>query len=463
MADATYLSQNDTIMWMVESDPLLRSTIAAVVLLETAPDWQRVQRRVGAAIRLVPVLRAKVVPVPLHPTTLRWVDDPAFEPSYHLRRMSLPAGSGMQELLDWACTTAMSGFDSSRPLWEFTLVEGVGSGAAFVMKAHHVVTDGIGAVQLAAHLFDFEAAPPTGTGAANPERDHTGTNARPVSSLELLSDVVAHDLDGVIDFARHQVASVVPTLLHAVRHPRATAHEVVETARSIGRLVAPATTPKSSVMVGRTPASNFRAVEVPLTDLRAAAKAGGGRLNDAFLAGITSGLHRYHLHHGTPVEELRVAMPISQREATDSAGGNHVTVMRFTVPVAVDSAAGRIAAMRQAVDAVRTERSLEHTEAIAGFLNLMPKGVIGAMLKGVDFLASNVPGVPVPLWLEGSRVAAFFPFGPTAGSAVNITLMSYNGSCCIGVNMDAVAIPDPDVLADSLRSGFADVCAAAAE
>jgi len=461
MADATYLSQNDTIMWMVESDPLLRSTIAAVVLLEAAPDWQRVQQRVAAATRLVPVLRAKVVPVPLHPTTLRWVDDPAFEPSYHLRRISLPKGSGVQDLLDWARTTAMSGFDSRRPLWEFTLVEGVGSGAAFVMKAHHVVTDGIGAVQLASHLFDFEESPPASTGRHEP--DHSAAATRPVSSLELLTDVVAHDLEGVIDFARHQVASVVPSLLHAVRHPRATAHEVVETARSIGRLVAPATNPKSSVMVGRAPASNFRAVEVPLADLRAAAKAAGGRLNDAFLAGITSGLHGYHLYHGSSVEELRVAMPISQREATDSAGGNHVTVMRFTVPVAVDSAAGRIAAMRQAVAAVRTERSLEHTEAIAGFLNLMPKGVIGAMLKGVDFLASNVPGVPVPLWLEGSRVTAFFPFGPTAGSAVNITLMSYSGSCCIGVNMDAIAIPDPDVLADSLRAGFIEVCAAAAD
>ena len=462
MADAAYLSQNDTIMWMVESDPLLRSTIAAVVLLDDAPDWTRIQRRVEAASRQVPALRAKVVPVPLHPTTLRWVEDPAFDLSYHLRRMSLPAGSGVQDLLDWARTTAMSGFDSTRPLWEFTLVEGVGSGAAFVMKAHHVVTDGIGAVQLAAHLFDFEETPP-GTPDSEAATHDRLVATRPVSSLELLSDVVAHDLDGVIDFARHQVASVVPSLLHAVRHPRATAQEAVETARSIGRLLAPAVTPKSSVMVGRVPASNFRSVEVPLSELRSAAKLAGGRLNDAFLAGITAGLHRYHAHHGASIDELRVAMPISQREASDTEGGNHVTVMRFTVPVAVDSTSGRIAAMREAVSAVRTERSLEHTEAIAGFLNLMPKGVIGAMLKGVDFLASNVPGVPVPLWLEGTRVTAFFPFGPTAGSAVNITLMTYNGSCCIGVNMDATAIPDPDLLVDSLREGFAEVCALTSE
>ncbi|MCB0986114.1 MAG: hypothetical protein KDB06_15800, partial [Ilumatobacter sp.] len=34
MPDRTYLSQNDTIMWMVEADPLLRSTIMGVVLLD---------------------------------------------------------------------------------------------------------------------------------------------------------------------------------------------------------------------------------------------------------------------------------------------------------------------------------------------------------------------------------------------------------------------------------------------
>jgi len=135
--------------------------------------------------------------------------------------------------------------------------------------------------------------------------------------------------------------------------------------------------------------------------------------------------------------------------------------MRFPVPIGSLSVKERITALHQVVEEVRHERSLPHTSTIAGFLNLMPKGVIGAIMKGVDFLASNVPGVPTPMWLEGQRVVRFFPFGPTAGSAVNITLMSYNGTCCIGVNSDAAAIPDPDTLLDCLRAGFAEVCAEA--
>ena len=242
MPEGQYLSQNDTIMWMVEADPLLRSTIMGVVLLEGAPDWQRLRDRVEEVSHHIAALREKVVPVPLHPTTLRWVDDPDFDIGYHLRRIRLPDGSRVQELLDWARTTAMGGFDSARPLWEFTLVEGVGEGAAFVMKAHHVVTDGIGAVQLAAHLFDFEEAP---TAASNTSRPVPSRH----SSISMLRDVVAHDVEGVIDLARQQAASIIPNLLHAVRNPQQAAREMVSTAQSIGRMLAPATTSKPSLMV----------------------------------------------------------------------------------------------------------------------------------------------------------------------------------------------------------------------
>jgi diacylglycerol O-acyltransferase / wax synthase len=456
MPDRPYLSQNDTIMWMVEADPLLRSTIMGVVVLAGVPDWDRLEARMERVTHHVPALREKVMPVPLHPTTLQWVRDHDFDLPYHLRHIRLPDGSGIQDLLDWARTQAMGGFDSARPLWEFTLVEGLTDGrAAFVMKAHHVVTDGIGAVQLAAHLFDFEADPASGEAPEHVPIAHT-------TSLSMLREVVAHDVVGAVDFARHQLASVVPNLLHIVRQPQDTVTEVLETARSVGRFLWPATNPKSQVMVGRMLSSNFRVLEVSMPELRDAAKVGGGRLNDAFLAGITAGLHRYHAHHGHEVTELRVAMPISQRSEGDSEGGNHVSVIRFVLPVDAPDATERIGAMHSVVDAVRHERALDHTEAIAGFLNLMPRGVIGAMLKGVDFLASNVPGVPIPMWLEGQQVERFFPFGPTAGSALNITLMSYNGVCCMGVNSDSAAVPDPDVLLDCLRAGFAEVCAIAA-
>ena len=46
--------------------------------------------------------------------------------------------------------------------------------------------------------------------------------------------------------------------------------------------------------------------------------------------------------------------------------------------------------------AARDERSLRFTGAIAGTLNLLPPGVVGGMLKHIDFVASDIPGFPFP-------------------------------------------------------------------
>ena len=65
-----------------------------------------------------------------------------------------------------ARTMGMQSFDKDRPLWEFTLVEGVEGGrSAFICKIHHSMTDGIGGLQLALGITDIspDAAPPTET------------------------------------------------------------------------------------------------------------------------------------------------------------------------------------------------------------------------------------------------------------------------------------------------------------
>lgn len=474
----SYLSQNDTIMWTVETDPLLRSTIVGILLLDRVPDREMVEARVRRAIDNVPALRSTVARAPLHPTVLQWNPVAEVDLGYHLRHVVLPAPGSLPQLLDVARAAAASGFDRERPLWEFTLVEGLdgttlpgGAQAAFVTKAHHVVTDGIGAIQLAANLFDLVATPeavdanateagPTAPDGTGDRRVVAGTGTPP-GLVSRWRDALDHDVDLTLTVAREQVRGLVPNLLHALRNPLDTVAEVVETAKSVGRTVAPLFDTKSPVMTERQLVSRFQTLEVPLDGLKTSAKAVGGTLNDAFLGGITGGLRRYHELHGAPVDELRMAMPISLRTETDEAGGNHVSVLRFTVPVGVADPAERLKALHEVGVRIRNERSLAHTEAIAGVLNLLPRGVIGTMLKHVDFLASNVPGMPVPLFLAGSEVVRFFPFGPTAGSSVNLTLVSYCGNCCIGVHTDTAAIPDGDAFLGALREGFDEVLALA--
>ena len=111
---------------------------------------------------------------------------------------------------------------------------------------------------------------------------------------------------------------------------------------------------------------------------------------------------------------------------------------------------------------VRHERALPYSEGVAGLLNLLPTAVTGGMLKHVDFLASNVPGFPVPVYVGGARFESFHAFGPTIGASANLTLMSYGGTCNIGVTTDNGAVPDPDAFVQCLVEGFAEVVASAA-
>ena len=109
--------------------------------------------------------------------------------------------------------------------------------------------------------------------------------------------------------------------------------------------------------------------------------------------------------------------------------------------------------------AARDERSLRFTGAIAGALNLLPRGVIGGMLKHIDFLASDIPGFPFPVYLVGARMERYVAFGPTTGTSVNFSLLSYDGSCCIGISMDTSAIAEPEALVECVRKGFEEVLA----
>jgi uncharacterized protein DUF1298 len=81
------------------------------------------------------------------------------------------------------------------------------------------------------------------------------------------------------------------------------------------------------------------------------------------------------------------------------------------------------------------------------------------MTSANDVQASNVPGVAHPVYIAGARITRVYPFGPLPGCAAMLTLISHDGTCCIGINTDPAAVTRPDVLLDGLRDGLAEVVA----
>ena len=176
---------------------------------------------------------------------------------------------------------------------------------------------------------------------------------------------------------------------------------------------------------------------------------------------MTGALRRYHEKHSVAVGDFHVGMPISLRTEGDAIAGNRVTMMRFDVPVGLADPARRIEEIHHRATRQRDERSLPYMQLIAGALNLLPRWYIGAVLRRVDFVASDVPGIPIPVRLGGAALRMAYGFGPTIGAAVNVTLLTYVDTCALGINVDAGAIPDFDVFHDCLVDGFDEVLALA--
>ncbi len=105
--------------------------------------------------------------------------------------------------------------------------------------------------------------------------------------------------------------------------------------------------------------------------------------------------------------------------------------------------------------------------AVAGLTNLLPTSVTTRVARDqaarIDFATSNVRAAPFELYISGAKVLAPYPMGPVAGTAWNITLMSYNDSLLMGVHVDPVAVTDPGLLRSCLEEAYADLVLAGGE
>jgi WS/DGAT/MGAT family acyltransferase len=449
---------SDAFAWYMEKDPVLRSTIVAVNRLEGTPDWDVLRLRIDRLSRVVPRLRMRVQAPPLRLGPPRWCVDDDFDLDYHLRRVRVGGAGDWGSVLQFARTAAMADFDRARPLWEFTLLEGLADGgAAFVTKLHHSLTDGIGGVQLAALVVDV--GPESRSGVVLPPVPEGGHP----SAAKLAALTLADETAAVATAAGHAVETLEHDAVRAARHPFAAVRSAFATARSVGRFVAPVNRQYSRLLGSRSTNRLVATLDVPLEGLHAAAAAAGGHVNDAFLAAMIDGMHRYHDKCGGELDQVRVTVPVSIRTADDGIGGNRITLTRVSLPADISSPAVRIKRVEEIMRRWRHEPALAHTQEIAFGLNLVPRAYLNGVLKRVEMLASNVPGVPQHVWLAGARLCGYYPFGPTIGSGFNVTLMSYAGTCNIGVNIDTHAIDDPELWMQCLEDAFHDVLASAPE
>ena len=133
-----------------------------------APDYDDFVAQIESRLHLVPRYRQKLAFPPLTQARPVWVDDPHFNPGYHVRHTALPEPASLEQLRNLTGRVLAQRLDRTKPLWEIWLVQRVEGGRfAMISKTHHCLVDGVSGVDIATVLFDLapESRRPAGAAA----------------------------------------------------------------------------------------------------------------------------------------------------------------------------------------------------------------------------------------------------------------------------------------------------------
>ena len=433
-------------------------------MLEAAPDEDRLRAKVRRAIVDIPRLGQRVVSAPLRIAPPQWQADPTLDLDYHLRRVSAPPPGGMRELLDLAALLSAAPLDRSRPLWEFTLVEGLEGGrAALLQRVHHTITDGVGGLKLSLSLVDFEAEPDepvlpidlVAPRTREPERRRPDAPRR---------SVIVTDALGFARRARPGPRRPGPRRRRRTRRPPDVgcprrSGESVRLAGSLRRQVLVTQAARSPLLAARSLGRRFEVFSVPLDETHRAAKALGGSLNDCYVAGGRGRARPVPRAARAPRRASCAWRCRSARVEHADAAANRFAPSRVMVPVGPDDPADPLrASCTTASPASATNpRSPQPTPSPSSSPSSRPRVLVTAtrsQARTIDFATSNLRGSPVDLFVGGARILANYPMGPRAGCALNVTMLSYCGDLHMGLNIDPAAVTEPDTLLDCFDEAF---------
>jgi WS/DGAT/MGAT family acyltransferase len=355
-----------------------------------------------------------------------WVEDEAFDIRHHVLRAKLPAPGGWEQLLEWAGDYFSIRLDRHRPLWEITVVHGLGDGHwALVTKTHHCMVDGVGSVDASSLLFD--------------------------GVTESLGSPPAETAPRRFGTIRGAVGTGVGALTHPLDMARRT--------EALGEMLVNNElrgAPASSLNVPIGPRRTLRAVEVSLDEVRLVKRVLGGTVNDVVLAAVTSGLRDLLLHRGEkpPAQGLRAMVPMNVRaREVDGTLGNRISSLFVDLPVVDDNVMSRYQHVCDATRATKGGRQPLGADSLLKVAGLAPPVLHQFVARTLfakrlfNVTVTNVPGPQVQLTALGATMKSIWPLVPIAADhAVGVAIISYDGRLTFGVNADAASVPDVDVL-----------------
>ena len=471
------MSDAEALMWNVEKDPWLNPSGGTLMLLDRPLDIEHFRAQIAATVAEIPRLRERVVPSLGRFSPPVWRPDPEFDLEYHVRPVAVPSPGDERQLLDFVATLYQDPYDRTRPLWVFYAIEGLEfDRGALVWKIHHSVADGIGAGRIAEAFLqpvrklpnlpsvDLEAVVADAVEADRAE--HGGD-----SVIDSVRDTVTHTMRRQAGIARRALGEVAMLGADPLR-ARDTAQGVVRSVRQVTSQFGSGSAPGrpdeaeaeaeperegskgSPLWKSRSRHRRLELLTFVLEDVLTAARGLGGTLNDWFVTGVVNGSIRYHDARGIALASLNTSFVVSTRTDRD-IGGNAFTPTRISVPAYPMDPVERFRAIQEIMREKRAGVGGGGALAgLAGIANLLPTSLVTGIARSqsarMDFATSNLRGGRSTFYVAGSRIDGNYPFGPLAGTAFNLTAMSYAGRLDMGLFVDPVAVADPGELRDEI-------------
>ncbi|MGH3595167.1 MAG: WS/DGAT/MGAT family O-acyltransferase [Mycobacterium sp.] len=432
-----------------DSDRNVSLAIGGIAIIDgSAPNYDQFKDILAERIRAIPRCTQMLRTQPFDVGAPKWVDDPGFDLSRHVRRVALPRPGDEAELYRVVADVLERRLNRDRPLWECWVIEGLkGNRWAILMKIHHCMADGISATRILTRLCDDV----DGDAFARPAAAKRPATAHP--HLKPVPDLVPHSnpLDNLWRAATSVTDAAARTLTGA--------------AEIAAGLIRPA---RGSSLVGPVTAMRrYRAVRVPLADVDQVCRKFDVTINDVALTAITEGFRSVLLRRGEQprADSLRTLVPVSMRspDALDKPG-NRISVMLPYLPVEQDDPIQQLRTVHS-----RLTRAKHGGQRQAGNVAVSAANYIPFMLsswvirfltrlpqRGIVTLATNVPGPRRHLEMMGRTVASLLPIPPIAlRLRTGVAVLSYADDLVFGITADYDAGADVEELAKGIGMAVA--------
>ena len=487
-----HLSALDALFLQLET-PEVPAHVGSVSLLRKPKGhrgsfYKHVRDHIESRLHLAPLFSRRLAFMPLDLANPIWLGGAAVNLDEHITHVVLPK-PGTQEQLDAAVAKLHEGMmDRDKPLWQFTVIEGLQDGnVAFYSRIHHAALDGQGGVALAQAILDTSATPRA--------VEAVGEKAKP-----RLPPTTARMLGAAFRNTVAQYGKFVRAVPKALKSAVAGGAELLSSSQAkkagapseqgtgLGHLAdfkpgdslqdlaksllkkipgGIALGPRTSLNVAISGERAFAGVKLPLDETKAIAKHFDTKLNDIVLAVCAGALRRYFAGNKAALAKAMIGgVPASLRVPGDTSQSNQVTMMLINMATNIADPRKRLAAIVKA--------STKAKMLTGGMKNMIPMdlpslgipwlmSVITPLYRTAvasnripvvaNVVVSNVPGPQMPLYLAGAELITYYPVSiVTHGLALNITIQSYAGSLYYGLIACKKTVPDLRTFAKHMQA-----------